>query len=60
VRLVNGEQRAVAIAEFAKARQEARLGEHNDEVLRERCGLTADDLRDLASSGVIGTRPKGL
>jgi hypothetical protein len=37
-----------------------RLGEHNDEVLRERCGLTADDLRDLASSGVIGTRPKGL
>jgi len=37
-----------------------RLGEHNDEVLRERCGLTADELADLASSEVIGTRPKGL
>ena len=37
-----------------------RLGEHNDEVLRERCGLTADELRDLATSEVIGTRPKGL
>jgi len=37
-----------------------RLGEHNDEVLRERCGLTAGELRSLASIGVIGTRPKGL
>ncbi|KAA1249697.1 CoA transferase [Mycobacterium simiae] len=36
------------------------LGEHNDEVLRERCGLTDDELAHLASREVIGTRPKGL
>jgi crotonobetainyl-CoA:carnitine CoA-transferase CaiB-like acyl-CoA transferase len=36
------------------------LGEHNSEVLRDRCGLTDHDLARLASSGVIGTRPKGL
>jgi crotonobetainyl-CoA:carnitine CoA-transferase CaiB-like acyl-CoA transferase len=36
------------------------LGEHNEEVLRERCGLTDQDLARLASAGVIGTRPKGL
>ena len=36
-----------------------RLGEHNGEVLRDRCGLTDEDLANLASSGVIGTRPKG-
>jgi len=37
-----------------------RLGEHNGEVLRDRCGLTDEELVRLASSGVIGTRPKGL
>ncbi len=37
-----------------------RLGEHNDEVLRERCGLSPDELHELAASGVIGTRPRGL
>ena len=37
-----------------------RLGEHNGEVLRDRCGLTDEDLAKLATSGVIGTRPKGL
>jgi crotonobetainyl-CoA:carnitine CoA-transferase CaiB-like acyl-CoA transferase len=37
-----------------------RLGEHNGEVLRERCGLSGEELAALASSGVIGTRPKGL
>jgi crotonobetainyl-CoA:carnitine CoA-transferase CaiB-like acyl-CoA transferase len=37
-----------------------RLGEHNGEVLRDRCGLTDEDLAKLASSKVIGTRPKGL
>ncbi|OBI52450.1 CoA transferase [Mycobacterium sp. E787] len=37
-----------------------RLGEHNGEVLRDRCGLTDEELARLASSGVIGTRPKGL
>ncbi|MBO0878915.1 MAG: CoA transferase [Mycobacterium sp.] len=36
------------------------LGEHNDEVLRDLCGLTDHDLARLASTGVIGTRPKGL
>jgi crotonobetainyl-CoA:carnitine CoA-transferase CaiB-like acyl-CoA transferase len=35
------------------------LGEHNEEVLRERCGLTDEQLARLAASGVIGTRPKG-
>jgi len=35
------------------------LGQHNDEVLTELCGLTGDDLRRLADEGVIGTRPKG-
>lgn len=37
-----------------------RLGEHNEEILRERCGVTGDELTRLATSGVIGTRPKGL
>jgi crotonobetainyl-CoA:carnitine CoA-transferase CaiB-like acyl-CoA transferase len=37
-----------------------RLGEHNEEVLRDRCGLTDEELVRLASSGVIGNRPKGL
>jgi crotonobetainyl-CoA:carnitine CoA-transferase CaiB-like acyl-CoA transferase len=37
-----------------------RLGEHNGEVLRDRCGLTDAELARLASSGVIGTRPKGV
>jgi crotonobetainyl-CoA:carnitine CoA-transferase CaiB-like acyl-CoA transferase len=36
------------------------LGEHNGEVLRDRCGLTEEELANLASSGVIGARPKGL
>ncbi|WP_292990361.1 CoA transferase [Mycobacterium sp.] len=36
------------------------LGEHNDEVLREACGLTGEDLTRLEAAGVIGTRPKGL
>jgi crotonobetainyl-CoA:carnitine CoA-transferase CaiB-like acyl-CoA transferase len=36
------------------------LGEHNDEVLRDICGLTDQELARLASAGVIGTRPKGL
>jgi crotonobetainyl-CoA:carnitine CoA-transferase CaiB-like acyl-CoA transferase len=36
------------------------LGEHNEEILRELCGLTDPDLARLASAGVIGTRPKGL
>jgi crotonobetainyl-CoA:carnitine CoA-transferase CaiB-like acyl-CoA transferase len=37
-----------------------RLGEHNEEILRERCGTTDEELTCLATSGVIGTRPKGL
>jgi len=37
-----------------------KLGEHNGEVLRERCGLTEEELGNLARSGVIGTRPAGL
>lgn len=37
-----------------------KLGEHNEEILRDRCGLTDEELTRLASSGVIGTRPKGL
>ena len=36
------------------------LGEHNEEVLRDLCGLTDADLEPLTASGVIGTRPKGL
>jgi crotonobetainyl-CoA:carnitine CoA-transferase CaiB-like acyl-CoA transferase len=36
------------------------LGEHNEDVLRDRCGLTESELASLAASGVIGTRPKGL
>jgi len=35
------------------------LGEHNEEVLRDRCGLTDNELARLAAGGVIGTRPKG-
>ncbi|OBF85217.1 acyl-CoA transferase [Mycobacterium sp. 852002-51163_SCH5372311] len=36
-----------------------RLGEHNDEVLRDRCGLSGEELARLAADGVIGTRPAG-
>ena len=36
------------------------LGEHNDEVLRDDCGLTGEELARLAATGVIGTRPKGV
>ncbi|GAB3028810.1 CaiB/BaiF CoA-transferase family protein [Mycobacterium bourgelatii] len=36
------------------------LGEHNEEVLRDQCGLTDQDLEPLAASAVIGTRPVGL
>ena len=36
------------------------LGQHNEEVLTELCGLTAADLERLAADGVIGTRPKGV
>ncbi len=36
------------------------LGEHNEEVLRDLCGLSDQDVARLASAGVIGTRPKGL
>jgi crotonobetainyl-CoA:carnitine CoA-transferase CaiB-like acyl-CoA transferase len=36
------------------------LGEHNGEVLRDRCGLTGEELAQLAANGVIGTRPAGL
>jgi crotonobetainyl-CoA:carnitine CoA-transferase CaiB-like acyl-CoA transferase len=37
-----------------------KLGEHNEEILRDRCGLTGEELTRLAAGGVIGTRPKGL
>jgi crotonobetainyl-CoA:carnitine CoA-transferase CaiB-like acyl-CoA transferase len=37
-----------------------RLGEHNGEVLRDRCGLSEEQLETLARSAVIGTRPAGL
>lgn len=37
-----------------------KLGEHNEDILRDRCGLTDEELTRLATSGVIGTRPKGL
>jgi crotonobetainyl-CoA:carnitine CoA-transferase CaiB-like acyl-CoA transferase len=36
------------------------LGQHNNEVLTELCGVTDADLERLAAQGVIGTRPKGL
>jgi crotonobetainyl-CoA:carnitine CoA-transferase CaiB-like acyl-CoA transferase len=37
-----------------------RLGEHNEDILRDRCGLTDEELTRLATSEVIGSRPKGL
>lgn len=36
------------------------LGEHNEEILRDRCGVTDEDLARMSASGVIGTRPKGV
>ncbi|WP_163757834.1 CaiB/BaiF CoA-transferase family protein [Mycobacterium botniense] len=36
------------------------LGEHNEEILADLCGLTDTDIARLAESGVIGTRPSGL
>jgi len=35
------------------------LGQHNDEVLTQLCGLTAGEKSRLAAADVIGTRPKG-
>ncbi len=35
------------------------LGQHNDEVLRDQCGLTQAELERLTATEVIGTRPKG-
>ena len=35
------------------------LGEHNEQILRDLCGLTESDFARLAASEVIGTRPKG-
>jgi crotonobetainyl-CoA:carnitine CoA-transferase CaiB-like acyl-CoA transferase len=36
------------------------LGQHNDEVLTELAGLTAEELASLRERGVIGDRPRGL
>jgi crotonobetainyl-CoA:carnitine CoA-transferase CaiB-like acyl-CoA transferase len=36
------------------------LGQHNDEILRDLCGLTDSEVARLAASEVIGTRPKGV
>jgi crotonobetainyl-CoA:carnitine CoA-transferase CaiB-like acyl-CoA transferase len=36
------------------------LGQHNEAVLCGILGLSASDLRDLETEGVIGTRPEGL
>jgi crotonobetainyl-CoA:carnitine CoA-transferase CaiB-like acyl-CoA transferase len=36
------------------------LGEHNGDVLRALCGLTEEELANLAGNAVIGTRPAGL
>ncbi|QUR68374.1 CaiB/BaiF CoA-transferase family protein [Mycobacterium spongiae] len=36
------------------------LGQHNDEILSQRCGVGEEDLARLARGGVIGTRPKGV
>jgi crotonobetainyl-CoA:carnitine CoA-transferase CaiB-like acyl-CoA transferase len=36
------------------------LGEHNEDVLRDQCGLTEAELEHLAAGKVIGTRPVGL
>ncbi|WP_420715854.1 CoA transferase [Mycobacterium sp. 663a-19] len=37
-----------------------RLGEHNEEILCDLCGLTDAELARLSAAAVIGTRPKGL
>jgi crotonobetainyl-CoA:carnitine CoA-transferase CaiB-like acyl-CoA transferase len=37
-----------------------KLGQHNEQVLCGRLGLSADELRGLEAEGVIGTRPEGL
>ena len=36
------------------------LGQHNDDVLREILDLSVEQIEQLASDGVIGTRPTGL
>ncbi len=36
------------------------LGEHNEDILRDKCGLTEAELEHLAAGKVIGTRPVGL
>jgi crotonobetainyl-CoA:carnitine CoA-transferase CaiB-like acyl-CoA transferase len=51
---------ALAGQEAWLRRPPPRLGEHNEEVLRDRCGLTDEDLSRLTDAGVIGTRPRGL
>jgi len=36
------------------------LGEHNEEILHEELGLSADEVGELTQAGVIGTEPAGL
>lgn len=36
------------------------LGEHNEDILRDQCGLTEAELEQLAAGKVIGNRPVGL
>ena len=36
------------------------LGQHNDEILRELVGLSADEVAQLERDGIIGSRPIGL
>jgi crotonobetainyl-CoA:carnitine CoA-transferase CaiB-like acyl-CoA transferase len=35
------------------------LGQHNEEILRELIGLSAEEYEKLEGAGVVGTRPKG-
>ena len=44
---------------FSRAASRApRLGEHNEYVLRQICGLSAQDVAELEEAGLIGTEPQ--
>jgi crotonobetainyl-CoA:carnitine CoA-transferase CaiB-like acyl-CoA transferase len=36
------------------------LGQHNEQILRDLCGLTESDVARLAADEVIGSRPRGV
>ena len=48
---------AEAFADCPARRPPPMLGEHNEEILRERLGLSEEEIEKLQKDAIIGTRP---